>query len=175
MTNLKPWSLPLLAAALTASACTPLPGADSVPPAAPEAETIAISVGPCFGFCPVYNVTIAPEGAVRFQGLRHTVVLGEMRREAGNGSYRALAAELAPYRPVSGTSAAVECDTAISDTSIYTITWSDPTGRQTVATHHRGCRVGKGQRLDAILDGVPAQLGIEGWARQVTRPGATRG
>ncbi|GEM_PF-4065285 len=83
VTNLKPWSLPLLAAALTAGACMPLPGADNVPPAAPEAETIAISVGPCFGFCPVYNVTIAPEGAVRFQGLRHTAVLGEMRREAG--------------------------------------------------------------------------------------------
>lgn len=175
MTNLKTWRLPFLAGVLAASACTPLPATRNTASAAPEAETIAISVGPCFGFCPVYNVAIAPEGTVQFEGLRHVAVLGEKQRKADSRTYRALAAELAPYRPASGTSVAVECESAISDTSLYTITWTDPSGRQTVATHHRGCRGGKGQQLDSVLEGIPALLEIAEWTRQITRPGATRG
>ena len=157
------------------TSCATLPQDDAAAPDMNGAETIAISVGPCFGFCPVYNVGIVPKGKITFEGLRHTVVLGERQREAGAAAYRALSADLAPYRPQTGTSTAVECEAAISDTSTYTITWTDPHGNQTVARHHRGCSSGPGRALDGLLDSMPSRLGITDWAKQITRPGESRG
>ncbi len=144
-------------------------------PAAMPAETIAIAVGPCFGFCPVYDLRIAPDGSVTFEGQRHTAVLGERRRAAGPESYKSLAADLAPYRPQTGSTATIDCQTAISDTSTYTITWTDPHGVKTIAQRRRGCSGGPGQALDSLLDGVPGRLGVAEWARQITRPGSSRG
>lgn len=142
---------------------------------APAQETIAISVGPCFGFCPVYEASITPGGGVTFNGERHTQVLGERTRAAGQGTYRSLANALAPYRPSDGTTAQVECSAAISDTSAVTITWTSGTGRKTVATHRRGCADGPGKDLDKVLESFPRVLGIADWAKQTTRPGTSRG
>jgi len=175
VTIFKAWHHLGLASAVLLGACATLPQDGAAPAATGEAETIAISVGPCFGFCPVYEAAIAPTGAVTFNGMRHTVVLGERQRAAGEASYRALAADLAPYRPQTGTTATVECEAAISDTSTYTITWTDPRGGKTVARHQRGCRGGPGQALDGLLQDLPARLGIEDWAKQITRPGESRG
>jgi hypothetical protein len=145
----------------------------SAPP--PSAETIAISVGPCFGFCPVYQATVTPAGKVGFSGERHTAVLGARERDAGADVYRALARDLAPFRPADGQTAAVECEAAISDTSRYTITWIKPDGSKTEATHQRGCSGGPGKALDAILRDMDQRLGIADWAKQTTRPGVSRG
>lgn len=139
------------------------------------AETIAISVGPCFGFCPVYSAKVSPDGTVSYAGTRHTALLGERQRAAGVGIYRAIAADLSLYRPADGTTTRVGCDSAISDTSMYEITWTDPSGRQTVATHKRGCQSGAGKALDTVLEALPARLGISTWSKQTTRPGEPRG
>ena len=56
----------------------------------PIKETIAWSVGPCFGFCPVYKVEVDGNGAVRFDGERHTAVLGQKVREGGPDAYSAI-------------------------------------------------------------------------------------
>ncbi|MGF7146763.1 streptogramin lyase [Sphingomonas zeicaulis] len=144
-------------------------------PAPAAGETIAVSVGPCFGFCPVYQVSIAPDGAVTFTGERHTEVIGERKATAGAATYEAVAHDLAPFRPADGTTARVDCEAAITDTSTYTITWTDASGRQTVATHQSRCSGGPGKALDAVLGRLPEQLGIAGWAKQVTRPGVSRG
>ena len=37
---------------------------------------IRLARGACFGFCPVYNVTITGEGAVRYEGQAHVAVVG---------------------------------------------------------------------------------------------------
>lgn len=161
-------------AALLAS-CTTVPQENAGTPEAEGAETITISVGPCFGFCPVYNVGIVPKGTVTFEGKRHTVVVGERQHDAGAAAYRTLAADLAAYRPHTGTTATVECEAAISDTSTYTITWTNPRGDKTVALHRRSCSGGPGKALDAILEDVPSRLGIADWAKQITRPGESRG
>ena len=63
--------LALASALLSLGACA----ATSTPPetaSQPAAETIAVSVGPCFGFCPVYKVAVSPAGMVTFTGERHT-------------------------------------------------------------------------------------------------------
>ena len=141
----------------------------------PVGDVISIAVGPCFGFCPVYKTEISPSGTVVFTGERHTEVLGERRREAGAAAYRALSADLAAYRPADGATQRVDCDAAITDTSTYTITWRRPDGREAVATHQSRCSGGPGQKLDEVLKSVPDRLGIAPWAKQITRPGASRG
>ena len=154
-----------------AATSTPISGT----PTARAAETIAIATGPCFGFCPIYEVAVTPAGAVRFTGQRHTAVLGERERQAGADTYRALARDLQPFRPADGTEAYVPCTADIADTPSFVITWTGPDGRRTTARHQGGCPGGPGQALDAMLEQVPARLGIADWASQVTRPGASRG
>jgi hypothetical protein len=165
-----------MAAMLTLAACAP--GARTAPiAAAPEAaaETITVAVGPCFGFCPVYVASVAPDGQVRFTGERHTAVLGERTRNIGVTAYGALARDLAIFRPATGTEASVECTAAVSDTSSYTVTWVDTTGRRSATTVQSGCPGGPGHTLVMILRDLPVRLGIADWARQTTRPGASRG
>ncbi|TCP36048.1 hypothetical protein EV292_102639 [Sphingomonas sp. BK235] len=134
-----------------------------------------MSLGPCFGFCPVYDVTIDPKGKVVFDGQRHTQVIGRRERMLKPRDYAALVRELAPFRPASGTTAPIECEVAISDTGTYTISWIDAGGRTTVATHRRRCPSGAGHDLDQVLRDLPTRLGIADWARQTTRPDVPRG
>jgi hypothetical protein len=148
------------------------------PPASdppPRAETVSVAVGPCFGFCPVYQVTLTPNGEVRFTGERHTAVLGQRTRRIGAAEARAVAASLRAFRPADGTTASLACDTRVSDQSSRTLTWTAADGTATVLSHDRGCRSARGTALDALLDALPARLGVADWARQVTRPGTSRG
>jgi len=166
-------SLPffVLGSGLALSACAGTVDRSSVV----HAGSISVAVGPCFGFCPVYEATISSAGEVTFKGERHTAVLGERRRRLGAGAFRSWTSELAPFRPAQGDTARVECDAAISDTPTYTITWLEASGRRTVATHQGGCSSGAGNRLDAVLRSLPDRLGIGSWAKQTTRPGESRG
>lgn len=164
---------PALLALFALGACAATSAPLSSAPAA--AETIAIATGPCFGFCPIYEVAVTPAGAVRFTGERHTAVLGERERQADADTYRALARDLQPFRPAAGTEAHVPCTADIADTPSFIITWTSPDGRRTTARHQGGCPGGPGQALDAVLEQVPARLGITDWASQVTRPGTSRG
>lgn len=147
----------------------------ATPTAAAAPETITVAVGPCFGFCPVYRAAITPGGVVTFEGERHTAVLGERHREGGAAAYRTLVADLAVYRPASGVTAQVPCAAAITDTSSYTLTWRGPDGRETVVTLQSGCAEGPARALGLLLRALPERLGIADWARQTTRPGASRG
>ena len=144
-------------------------------PPAPAAETISWSVGPCFGFCPVYTVAVTPAGEVIFDGERHTTTLGRHVRQGGPQAYRAVQSALASYRPPSGTTAQTKCDQQASDLSSYRITWTTPDGRVTTLEHNKGCRSSDNDRLNAVLDALPAQAGVEELAKQLTRPGASRG
>lgn len=146
----------------------------SVPPAQ-AGETISISVGPCFGFCPVYTASIEPDGTVVFNGERHTALLGEKQRKLTPATYRDVARELAPFCPATGASESVACDSTISDTSTFTISWTAGDGTKTVATLQRGCSGGPGKDLDRVLQTLPQQLKIEAWSKQITRPGVSRG
>lgn len=155
------------------SACATAPKAG---PGAPAAlETIAVSVGPCFGFCPVYKLGITPDGTVAFDGERHTAVLGQRTRAAGRAAYDRTAAGLAPYRPATGATAETTCETRISDLQQYHLTWTAADGTVTTLNHDRGCRSPRNEALNELLQALPTQLGVEPWARQTTRPGVSRG
>lgn len=165
----------LMPALISLGACASTPQVVTNPPLAGSSETIAVSVGPCFGFCPVYDVVLSPNGDVHFSGKRHTAEVGDRDRRSSPEVYRAVADDLATFRPADGTTEHVPCAAAISDTSSYTITWTAADGRRTVGTHQRGCSGGPGQALDSVLATLPNRLGVAAWARQTTRPGSSRG
>jgi len=148
----------------------PVPAAGAGAPA-----SIAISVGPCFGFCPVYDAKIAADGTVSFTGTRHTAVLGTRERQVAPQTYGAIEADLAPFRPTGGGTTEIPCAVEISDMPTYTVTWTSAAGQKAVATHRGGCREGAGRDLDGVLRGLPQRLGIEEWMKQTTRPGVSRG
>lgn len=164
-----------MAGLLALAGCAAGGGAPATGPTPAPGDVITIAVGPCFGFCPVYSVGIAPDGSVVFTGERHTEIIGERRRDASRAVYTSVAASLAPYRPADGVTQRVDCEAAVTDTSTYTITWRKPDGREAIATHQSRCPGGPGQQLDTLLQSLPDTLGIAAWARQVTRPGASRG
>ncbi len=173
--NKSPRATAAAAGLLALAGCATDGAAPGIAPPSAAGDVISISVGPCFGFCPVYTTVISPGGTVVYTGERHTKVLGERRREAGAEAYRALSADLAAYRPADGTTQRIECNAAITDTSTYTITWRTSDGREAVATHQSRCASGPGHKLDEVLKSVPDRLGITAWAKQITRSGASRG
>jgi len=164
-------------ALLAASGCTAIPGdrpgSAAAPP--PAAETLEIAVGPCFGFCPVYRASIDPAGKVHFEGERHTALLGARDTQIAPGHGAAVIASLASYRPATGTTAQTQCEQQISDQQHYTLSWTAPDGTRTVLEHDKGCRSPRNEVLNALIGALPEQIGIGEWARQVTRPGVSRG
>jgi len=142
-----------------AACATPMDGGGETA----EGETISLAVGPCFGFCPVYSVSAAPDGAVRFEGERHTTVVGLKEKTVAPGAYQAVARSLAPWRPASGTTAQTECEQRASDLPTYTVVWTDGAGQTTTLNHDGGCMSETNRRLKAALQAIPSQLGVEPW------------
>ncbi|MEG3089532.1 DUF6438 domain-containing protein [Sphingomonas sp. PB4P5] len=165
------WSIAPLIAPLALGACATT---GALAPTAP-AETISWSIGPCFGFCPVYSVAVSSRGAVTFDGERHTATLGRQERQLSQAAYRAVAASLANYRPARGTTQQTVCEQQISDQSLTRISWTAADGSVTTLEHNKGCRSARNTALEAVIGKLPAMLGIEPWTRQTTRPGVSRG
>jgi hypothetical protein len=169
---MKPISaLAVLALVISLGACASLQG----PTLPADGETISYSVGPCFGFCPVYNVSVTPDGHVRFEGERHTATLGQQDKDGGAQAYRTISSTLASYRPASGITADTQCDSRMSDQQHYRIVWTAADGTQTALQHDKGCRSAQNDALNKALDLLPSKLGIADWAKQTTRPGVGRG
>jgi hypothetical protein len=147
-----------------------------VPAEAPtEAETISYSVGPCFGFCPVYTISVMPDGHLTFDGERHTATLGKQEKDSNVQAYRTVANALAAYRPATGTTADTVCESRMSDQQHYRIVWTAIDGTETVLQHDRGCRSAKNDQLNKTMETLPDKLGIANWTKQTTRPGVGRG
>jgi hypothetical protein len=72
------------------------------PAAAAQAQSITYETGPCFGFCPIYRVTVRADGTGLYEGIRHVAVRGQRRFRLTPGQYRAFARHLEPVRPTRG-------------------------------------------------------------------------
>src|SRR3546814_2258150 len=108
VTGVQTCALPI--SVLSSVVLTALGGCAAVTPGAVPANgtnvpaSIAISVGPCFGFCPVYDAKIVADRIVSFTGTRHTTVLGTRERRAAPDTYHKLEADLASFRSAENTS-----------------------------------------------------------------------
>lgn len=69
-------------------------------PGTGEVRSIMLGEEPCFGFCPVYEITLTPDDGYVLNGRQHTATQGESRGMLPEGSFaRAVAAlETAGFR-----------------------------------------------------------------------------
>ena len=138
-------------------------------------DSIFVSLGPCFGYCPVYDVQIGSDGSVSFHGERHTAVLGDRTVRKSASTYRRASRLLATFRPTAGTTADTQCDDRVTDHPHYRIVWRDSNGQETVLQHDRGCLSPANARLNAAIDQLPSLLGVGRFAKETRRPGTSRG
>lgn len=155
----------LLLAAL--AGCTPRPPAPADAPApstepvtaSAEAPAVTLERMPCFGTCPVYQVSISGSGLVRFVGKQHTAQEGEavaripaarvdsLLRELDRGGYFELADSYVMGSPACG-------QYATDSPTVITSVASD--GQRKTIRHDYGCSAAPRElsRLERLVDDV---------------------
>ncbi|KQM63610.1 hypothetical protein ASE75_10815 [Sphingomonas sp. Leaf17] len=156
----------MMAAAMTGG-CTMSTMSTMTPvgtPVAIERETIRYATEPCFGTCPVYSVTVQPDGSGVFTGVQHTAVTGERAFKATPDAYRRFAARLQPYRPAQGDmlyeQGTALCPNAATDGPSVDVRWSDISGGGAHLRYYYGCGVEKLRPMADALRAAPADLPI---------------
>ncbi|RPF70291.1 DUF6438 domain-containing protein [Aurantiacibacter spongiae] len=140
-------SIAVLAFSVAACATTPVQPADVPGP------LLIFETGPCFGFCPVFAMTVSPDGRGQFTGTAFTAVLGERNFEVTPAQYEAFRLRLAPYRPDTSITYGYEnCDGPVAtDAPTVTAGWSQAGGESVSLEWYMGCRQpGLAENPDAI-------------------------
>jgi hypothetical protein len=144
----------MLTGALALAGCaatqTAVPGGAPMPA---EATTITYETSPCFGACPVYSVTVRPDGTGTFEGRRFTAVEGARAFQAGPEAYRRFAAALAPHRPAGERllqPGQPGCENAPTDMPGVDVRWRDAGGGGAHLVFYGGCRMGNEALAEAV-------------------------
>lgn len=147
-------ALALLAAGCTTVADRPIPV---------ESEAISYETGPCFGACPVFKVTVRPDGTGTFEGIRDTAVTGERSFRITLAQYRAFADQLAPLRPRQGSvrMSGEACAQMATDLPSAEVTWFSPIGNSQSYYFYNGCDMEKNQAIAERLRRAPSLLPIQ--------------
>ena len=105
-------------------------------------STIEYSIGPCFGFCPSFALSISPEGEGSYEGRAFVANRGKADFTATDVEYRAFAQRLAPFRPDRSVKYDYEnCDGPVAtDSPSVTITWRNPGEPPVTLNWYMGCR-----------------------------------
>lgn len=112
------------------------------PQAVNVSSFITMSRSACFGSCPVYTLTIQPNGKAVFEGIQHTEVKGKVESNLNEKKINMLIAEIEKadffsfkdsYEPDSG-----NCPESGSDTANVVISIK-LTGREKTVLHNQGC------------------------------------
>ena len=129
-----------------------------------EADSSRYETGPCFGRCPVYTVTVRPDGTGVFEGKRFTAVSGEKAFTLSRAQYDAFAAKLAPYRPASGevryAPGEPTCPHMATDMPSVDVRWSRAIGDSQHLYVYYGCVMENQaikQALGEAADSLPIQ------------------
>jgi hypothetical protein len=149
----------MAALALLAGGCTTVMDR----PVAIESDSISYETGPCFGACPVFKVSVSPDGSGTFEGRRHTAVTGERRFRITPAQYRAFAAHLAPLRPAEGTVrlSGEACRQIATDMPSAEVTWFSQIGNSQGYYFYYGCDMEKNQAIAERLRRAPSLLPIQ--------------
>ncbi|KRC80445.1 DUF6438 domain-containing protein [Sphingomonas sp. Root241] len=130
-----------------------------------EGDSITYETGPCFGRCPVYAVTVRPDGTGTFEGRRFTAVTGERSFTLSRAQYDAFAARLAPYRPASGevryAHGEPNCVSAPTDMPSIDVRWTRAIGDSQGLHFYLGCRRGN-EAVAEALGGAIELLPVQG-------------
>lgn len=128
-----------------------------------ESESISYETGPCFGACPVYRVTVSPDGTGTFEGRRFTAVTGERSFRITPDQYRAFAAQLAPLRPAEGSvrMSGEACRQMATDLPSAEVTWFSPIGNSQSYYFYHGCDMERNRAIADRLTEAPRLLPIQ--------------
>jgi len=125
-------------------------------------ETISYTTTRCFGTCPVYTVSIQPNGIVQFNGIMFTKVEGEKATKVSRDTYIKIANELKSFRPNTGDVVDnQDCDYKVSDLQSVNIVWKNKNGVETKLNHYYGCMDDSNKKLTQIIQKLPTELGIQ--------------
>ena len=127
-----------------------------------ESDAISYETGPCFGACPVYKVTVRPDGSGTFEGRRFTTVTGERSFRLTPEQYRAFAAQLAPLRPQQGSvrMAGENCRQTATDLPSAEVIWFSQIGNSQSYYFYFGCDMERNRAIAERLRAAPALLPI---------------
>ncbi len=145
-------------AAAIAAACSQ--GEQGVVQAQVDDAVISLSEGPCVGPCPVYDMTLHPNGTYTLNSVRFVKGRGVTEGNLGRGKF-AQAEEVLrkagfwTLKPEQTGDTLPNCQ---ADAPTAIIMWRTETGREKTVTYNAGCGVSKMQELVKGLRGV---LGFE--------------
>lgn len=155
-------------AAVALAGCARTGGGGNAMPGKPipiEGDSITYQTGPCFGACPVFSVTIRPDGSGVFTGKRFTAVEGERAFKATPAQYAAFAKALAPYRPQSGevriSHGDPRCKQVATDLPSVEVVWMRAIGDSQKLYFYFGCDMEKNAPMADALGNAPDALPIE--------------
>jgi hypothetical protein len=135
------------------------------PPVAIESDSITYTTGACFGRCPVFSVTVRPDGSSVFKGERFTAVTGEKAFQLTPAQYEDFAKRLAPYRPESGEAIYAPgqplCKEVATDLPGVDIRWTRAIGDSQHLYYYFGCDMTKNRAMADALGGAVELLPIE--------------
>ena len=143
-------------------------------PAAIKGEAITYETSACFGRCPVFKVTVRPNGDGDFIGGRFTAMKGKHPFWLTRNDYRAFAARIAPFRPESGLwRVSVDgdpgCERFGTDSPYVTVTWQRAAGDIQQFQYNYGCNNDNGDNPIAVAMGAAAHLlpidDLVGWRK----------
>jgi hypothetical protein len=153
--------------AMTALALTGCVRGSTAGPDAPvpiEGDSISYSTGSCFGMCPVYTVTVRPDGRGTFEGKRFTAVSGTHPFTLTRTQYDAFASRLAPYRPATGEKrfrgGEPGCEQIATDMPSVDVVWTRAIGDSQALYYYFGCDMEKNRAMAEALGGAPDALPI---------------
>ncbi|HYI63363.1 MAG TPA: DUF6438 domain-containing protein [Allosphingosinicella sp.] len=151
---------------LAAAAWLALAAAAPATAAPPERTGITYQTHACFGFCPVYRVTVSPDGAGLFEGRAHVAIRGQRRFRISPAQFRAFARHLEPARPATGSisyDSSNRCRGAgmpPTDGSAVGISWVGADRRRQSLYFYNGCQ---NRELRDRLARAPRLLPIAGF------------
>lgn len=130
-------------------------------------ESIRYETSPCFGTCPIYNVTVSSAGKGIFQGQRFTSANGTETFAVTREQFDAFAKALAPYRgKVGGQAGGGNCKRMHTDDITVRVTWTATNGRIQKLSHYFGCDSPEYDAMEAGLRDAPSKLPIAGMIGQ---------
>jgi hypothetical protein len=125
-------------------------------------ETISYAATPCHGTCPVYTVTLGPDGQGIFVGDQFTAVTGERRFQASAAQVAAFTDTLARVRPAKDREfgqGKADCEQAVTDAPGVRVRWQGALGGTSLSFYY-GCRGTEASRVAAGVRAAPDLLPI---------------
>jgi hypothetical protein len=151
--------LALLLAATIATACSP--SETGVAQGRVDDPVISLSEGTCVGTCPVYDITLHPDGKYLMNGERYVKTVGVTEGALDGKAWAAAekvlkAADFWKLEPLQTPANLSNCQ---PDAPTVKITWRTSEGKQKTVTYDAGCGV---QKMQALVTDLREAMDFDG-------------